>query len=239
MSSGLAVAASNSLNEGPIVDGTNHTVFTFTSDDSGTTGALASAAIVQANVQSSAPAQLARQGIGKKGNSNIRAGAFTDAYFTTPSTGYLYACGRGNNDAQPTLYRFGFNSATPPVMQGKNGTELTLTTGSAECSPLSELKNGTTDRLFAGVTVGGGSLCASAGCAQSFDGINGTMPSTTTHTTGENGGTSGIVVDNVSSSAEASSIYFSTLSGATSTATGCKSGGLGYCAVKLTQSGLQ
>ena len=124
-------------------------------------------------------------------------------------------------------------------MQGKNGTELTLTTGYAECSPLSELKNGTTDRLFAGVTVGGGSLCASAGCAQSFDGINGTIPSTTTHTTGENGGTSGIVVDNVSSSAEASSIYFSTLSGATSSATGCKSGGLGYCAVKLTQSGLQ
>jgi len=103
VSSGLAVAASNSLNERPIVDGTNHTVFTFTSDDSGTTGALASAAVVQANVQSSAPAQLARQGIGKKGNSNIRAGAFTDAYFTTASTGYLYACGRGNNDAQPTL----------------------------------------------------------------------------------------------------------------------------------------
>src|SRR5439155_24297664 len=89
VSSGLAVAASNSLTEGPIVDGTNHTVFTFTSDDSGTTGALASAAVVQANVQSSAPAQLARQGIGKKGNSNIRAGAFTDAYFTTASTGYL------------------------------------------------------------------------------------------------------------------------------------------------------
>ena len=38
VSSGLAVAASNSLNEGPIVDGTNHTVFTFTSDDSGITG---------------------------------------------------------------------------------------------------------------------------------------------------------------------------------------------------------
>ena len=136
VSSGLVVAASNSLNEGPIVDGTNHTVFTFTSDDSGTTGALASAAVVQANVQSSAPAQLARQGIGKKGNSNIRAGAFTDAYFTTPSTGYLYVCGKGSNDAQPTLYRFGFNSATPPVMQGQNGTELALTTGSAECSPL-------------------------------------------------------------------------------------------------------
>ena len=136
------------------MDGTNHTVFTFTSDDSGTTGALASAAVVQANVQSSAPAQLARQGIGKKGNSNIRAGAFTDAYFTTPSTGYLYACGRGNNDAQPTLYRFGFNSATPPVMQGKNGTELTLTTGSAECSPLSELKNGTTDRLLQALQSG-------------------------------------------------------------------------------------
>ena len=89
VSTGLGIAKSGNLNEGPIVDGTNHTVFMFTSDDSGTTGALASAAVVQANVQSSAPAQLARQGIGKKGNSNIRAGAFTDAYFTAPSTGPL------------------------------------------------------------------------------------------------------------------------------------------------------
>ena len=239
VSTGLGIAKSGNLNEGPIVDGTNHTVFMFTSDDSGTTGALASAAVVQANVQSSAPAQLTRKGIGKKGTSYIRAGAFTDAYFTTPSSGYLYACGRGISDALPRLYRFGFNGATPPVMQSQNGTELTLTTGSAECLPLSELKNGTNDRLFAGVTVEGGSLCASSGCVQSFDGINGTMPSTTAHTVSENGGTSGIVVDNVSSSAEASSIYFSTLPGTTSSATGCKSGGLGYCAVKLTQSGLQ
>ena len=93
VSSGLAVAASNSLNEGPIVDGTNHTAFTFTSDDSGITGG-ATAAVWQATVQSGAPAQLARQGIGKKGNSNIRAGAFTDAYFTTASTGYLMCAAR-------------------------------------------------------------------------------------------------------------------------------------------------
>jgi hypothetical protein len=51
---------------------------------------------------------------------------------------------------------------------------------------------------------------------------------------GENGGTSGIIVDNVSSSTQASSIYFSTLNNQ-----GCSTGGNGRCATKLTQSGLQ
>jgi hypothetical protein len=49
----------------------------------------------------------------------------------------------------------------------------------------------------------------------------------------EAGGTSGIVIDNVSSLAQASSIYFSTL--ATTT---CGDGNSGGCAVKLTQAGL-
>ena len=56
-----------------------------------------------------------------------------------------------------------------------------------------------------------------------------------TNTTDAVGGTSGIVVDNDSTAGQASSIYFGTL--ATST-TVCGSSAV-FCAVKLTQSGLQ
>jgi hypothetical protein len=57
----------------------------------------------------------------------------------------------------------------------------------------------------------------------------------TTNTTDVTGGTSGIVVDNNSTSGQASSLYFGTL--ATST-TICGTTAA-YCAVKLTQSALQ
>ena len=50
-----------------------------------------------------------------------------------------------------------------------------------------------------------------------------------------NGGTSGIVVDNISSAAQAASIYFTTLAAGTNA--NCGTGN--FCAVKLTQSGLQ
>jgi hypothetical protein len=53
--------------------------------------------------------------------------------------------------------------------------------------------------------------------------------------TQEGSGTSGMVVDNISSSAQASSVYF----GALSTTATCGIGGTGGCAVKLTQAGLE
>jgi hypothetical protein len=64
------------------------------------------------------------------------------------------------------------------------------------------------------------------------------ISSTTTPTLGapgqiaEAGGASGIIVDNVSASNQASSIYFTTLASSAS----C---GGNFCAVKLTQGGLQ
>jgi len=105
---------------------------------------------------------------------------------------------------------------------------LEISNNTGEASPLTELRNGTTDRLFVGVTKGsnGVGLCPfNAGCVENFD-ITLLMPTTTAAAAVlENGGTSGIVVDNVSTAVGASSIYFGPLGLAT--------------AVKLTQAGLQ
>jgi hypothetical protein len=59
----------------------------------------------------------------------------------------------------------------------------------------------------------------------------------TTAIAAETGGTSGMVVDNVSTASQASSLYFGTLGATTCSTTG--GGNVTACAVKRTQSGLQ
>ena len=133
------------------------------------------------------------------------------------------------------------------------------TTAGTECSPMTEVYNGTKDYMFFSVQGGGvGSNCGtmgggaagsnpSGGCVMSIivnDDANPTatsptaMPSGVQASIGEPGGSSGIIIDNISSSAQASSVYFSPLSFATSTANGNCASGIG-CAVKATQSALQ
>jgi hypothetical protein len=90
------------------------------------------------------------------------------------------------------------------------------------------------DQLFFGVqngclASGGGT----GGCIMSFDITTG-FPSASSAARPEAGGTSGIVVDNISAAAQASNIYFTTLS---DTTCGDSVSG-GGCAVKLTQTGL-
>jgi hypothetical protein len=199
-----------------------------------------SAVVVQANASL---AELARINVGKAGGSLLHPGTFDDRYFTLGATsGFLYVCGKqstangfATNNDKPTLYRIGFTGATPTLSCLAAGSACTAGTGALEISnntgegsSLTELKNGTTDRLFVGVTKGtnGVGLCPfGGGCIESFD-ITGSMPATTAVTAvSQAGGTSGIVVDNVSANAEASSIYFGPLGA--------------NLAVKLTQAGLQ
>jgi hypothetical protein len=207
----------------PIVDSTNGTVFAFSGNDG--TGAV----VVQANT---ALTQLARGSVGRGGASgtaiNLHAGAFSNGYFSTPSTGFLYVCGTLNSgNARPALYRFGFTGTTLNTA-GAGGPLQIGNTSPSECSPTTEFFNSNTtahtDTLFLGITtdcVTGGA----GGCIDDYN-ITGAMPTAALNGVGETGGTSGIVVDNVSTSAQASSVYFSTL-GAT------------HSAIKLTQSGLQ
>ncbi|MFZ0961730.1 MAG: hypothetical protein WAO35_12555, partial [Terriglobia bacterium] len=130
------------------------------------------------------------------------------------------------------------------VMTGTvNGPlDLSTTTTAQECSPLSEVYNPSegADWLFVGVPANCAFGGATGGCIMSFDITSGTIPTTAAATAAENGGTSGIVVDNVSPSAQASSAYFTTL--ASPGAGGCTqepSGDSTTCLVKRTQQGLQ
>jgi len=104
------------------------------------------------------------------------------------------------------------------------------------CSPLTSFFDGTNDRLFAGVGAFGATTGANLMTMWNIGTrITSNAATPTATATNELGGTSGISIDNTSSSPQASSIYFGTL--AVSAASPC--GANLYCAVKLTQSGLQ
>jgi hypothetical protein len=98
-----------------------------------------------------------------------------------------------------------------------------------ECSPLQEVYNSNTDIdwLFLSVAnycnaTGGGT----AGCAQNFMLPATGFPAPAVAGAAESTGTSGIIVDNISTAGQASNIYFGTLAGGSNSA------------VKLSQSGL-
>jgi hypothetical protein len=150
---------------------------------------------------------------------------FNHAWYTGSGTPLLYIAGTGTGTI-PTLYSVGFNGTG--IMNTTPTASAPLTTGMADSSPVTEFYNADllTDFLFVGVTnnciaTAGGS----AGCVMSLD-ITSGFPTVGTGTTAlaAAGGTSGIIVDNDSSAAQASSIYYATKTGAT--------------LVKATQSGL-
>ena len=128
----------------------------------------------------------------------------------------------------PTLYSVGFG-ASGVMNTSPDSTTAALATDVADSSPLTEFYNAELGRdfLLVGVTnncvaIGSG---GSAGCVMSLD-ISGGFPTVNAATTAlaAPGGTTGIVVDNDSTLAEASSIYYATKTGGT--------------LVKATQSGL-
>jgi hypothetical protein len=224
------------LTDGPIVDSSAGRVFIFGNDSTqgGTVEQVSTAlgSAVTVNV-----------GGGAHPGSVIHSGAFDSAYLSGSfTTGHIFVCGKNitNND-HPAIHRIGFNSSG--VMNSTSDGNLNLTSASnEECSPVTELLNGSTDRIFFSVannanqTTAG--CTANAGCVMSID-LGGTWPPTTvTHGVAASGGTSGIIVDNVSSSSQASSIYFTFLSNSTSGITCNGTANVG-CAVKLTQSALQ
>jgi hypothetical protein len=191
---------------------------------------------VVAQTSTSSFATVRTAAIGTANVVPIRSGTLNDAYFTVPtnmigttSEWFFYVCGVATGGpTNPVLYRIGF-TGTPPLMNTTaNATSVALSANNGEsCSPLTEFRNGV-DRIFLGLLT--------SAQVEFFD-----ISTTTTPTRGgtgnvapvpEAGGTSGIIVDNVSPIAQASSIYFTTQ------ANSANCGGT-RCAVKLTQGGLQ
>jgi len=246
-STSVAVSGNaGSITDAPIVDSTQGRVFAFTGNHTNATSGGAN--VVQADTSLSA-ASVTRLDVGIGRRSNLHDGAFDDAYFSNVATGHLYVCansgansGAASNAApnnQPTLKRISFNSdGTMAVVD--LGT-LLLATAMTTCSPVTEILNGTTDRMFFSVQASGSpAACAAFGCVMSVSVPTAnpfTFPSAVAAELPESGGTSAIVIDNVSAAGQASSIYFSILQNSTAAHRCGGTNGVG-CAVKATQSGL-
>ncbi len=217
-------AARGGIADPPIVDTFNEFVYAFSGDDGSNAVAL-QAFSEDFSVFTVAP-------IGNNAVVNIHAGDFNNDYFDEPNNSigttdewFLYACGVATDGTNfPVLYRIGFDTSRN-MNSTVDATSITLSSHASEqCSPLTEFKNtsDSIDRIFFGLTT--------SSLVEYFD-----VSSSTTPTLGASAassqGTSGIIVDNDSPQAQASSIYFTTLGNGGS----C---GLHRCAMKLTQSGL-
>jgi hypothetical protein len=197
---------------------------------------------------------------GTAAGSNLYSGTFDDAYLSAgPASGHFYACGKdAANSDRPAIYQLGFSSTG--VLNTSAGTPLVnlVSANGVACSPLIEIKNGTTDRIFFSVTnsafapiiflgtnIGGNatgcqpmSVFVSNGCVMSIALGGSWPPATTTAGVPASGGSSGIVVDNVGAGFQESSLYYTYLSASTTNVTCNGTTGVG-CAVKVTQSALQ
>jgi hypothetical protein len=156
---------------------------------------------------------------GKSPNQPGHAGAFDDAYFSSsaPSiTGFLYVCGIASATSDvATLYRIGFDGNG--VMNATTASgPLAMSSSTSECSPITELRNGATDRIFLGVTANGNlagtcsGTCTGGGCLYSFD-VTSTFPTTCSAKLASSSGTSGVIIDNDNGTSGASQVYFTPL----------------------------
>jgi hypothetical protein len=199
----------------PMVDAVNGFVYV----ESGSSGG--SAVLVQAGTTSFTSPTPVIATLGSGGHFKLHAPSFNAAYFSG-GTALIYDWALNAGDTGITLYGVGFtghtmNGGTPPLAnQFSVGSSTPV-----EFSPTTELLNGATDQLFV-------SGLANVNPNFIMENIN-AIPSSITAATAEGSGTTGIVVDDVSGSAQASSIYFGVLGPGTNANT----------AVKVTQSTLQ
>lgn len=179
-----------------------------------------------------APLQRAYVGRGNNANSTLFSGAFDEEYYTSPDAdGAMYIVGGAPNDTfVVTLWKIPLDNG---VMQtpiagrvvGENGGTVcnsngNCLTGTWNWSPVSVIKNGDNEYLYFSMSqLGSANGCAGA-CLYMLNlaDLNGSSSGTGSAWGPANqasaalavpGGTSGIIVDNVSSDPGASQIYFS------------------------------
>ncbi|HEY2821582.1 MAG TPA: hypothetical protein VGJ06_11125 [Candidatus Acidoferrum sp.] len=242
----------HSIIDAPIVDSSTQKVFVFYANYDGN-----NMAVVQSDTALSA--KVPTLAGSKLNQRHMHAGAFDNTYLGgTGNTGRLYVCG-GSATGQPTLMRVGFNNTAPtfPNATGTMNTTVDATPtlqvvsslNNVDCGPLTEFFNSNAaaasqDQLFFGVAGDSTSatcIAAGVGCVMSVNITNIPAALTMGSSIPEIMGPSGIIVDNNSTSAQASSLYFSNQGNSTNAikcgpATG---GTVGVgCAVKVTQAGL-
>lgn len=160
--------------------------------------------------------------VGINADGVLHSGDFDNNYYSATAGGYsnahVYFCGFANyaGYGEPTLYQIGFNANGIMKSTSVQGPQLIQdnVNDTDECTPLTEVYNGTTDYLFLGANdKAQPSGCANEGCVMSFN-LGATFgTSLAPIATFPLGGTaanaaSGIVIDNVSATKGASQIYF-------------------------------
>jgi hypothetical protein len=216
--------------------GASQRIFAFSGND-GTAGASAVVAQLRMDLTGLVRTHV---GLGSVGNAttnvDIHSGTFDNKYFgAAPNTGELFVCGTGPGNTNPYHYWIGFTSypvmnATPTGSIARNPTAPGLA-----CSPYSEIFNpninlgGNDHDLLISGLMGAGTN----GRIITNDISSGAIAIGLSNVSYP-GGVSGVVVDNVSTSGQASSVYFST-QGVVNVGS-CTNA---RCAVKLTQLALQ
>jgi len=201
----------------PVVDGVNGFVYAVSGVNGrtlATCGIGSCPVLVQTKVDLTSPLVAT---LGGQANINIHAPTFNDAYFSnaTSTTWLIYVQGYNGGGTHTRLYAAGFDAGRN-LVTGTPPNSIPLRSIAVETSPFTEFLNAGTDRLFL-------SLIA----PDTLDAFNiNAFPAGTSASVTELGGTSGIIVDDVSAQNQASSIYFATLAGS-------------HAAVKVTQSALQ
>jgi hypothetical protein len=236
----------------PILDPTTGKVFVFVGDTGGLLCVTSRAAcVVQAGVDLTG---MVRVNVGGAGAA-LHSGAFDNAYFNSSpgsTTGFLYVCGKTGGIDHPGIRQISFNPNGTMNTAGLRSLQVGNLPGAVgQCSPVTEIFNPNigagTDLIFFSVQSGGRGtvgttatncpLTAPTGCVMSIDVTSGAFPTALNNSLGEIGGTSGIIVDNVGTFGQDSSLYFSRLGQSSLTNCGGSGAALVGCAVKLTQQG--
>ncbi len=206
--------ATGGIVDPPLVDVVNKFIYVV----SGSNGA-GSSVLVQASASATDLGTPVIATLGGGTFHSLHAPAFNEAYYSsgTPANWLIYEWGVNTTNTLDEL--FGVTFTTGHVMTSGAAADTFTITGStvAEWSPLTEILSGSTDRLFAS-----GLTSVTPNVIE--ENITTTFPTAISTSASEGSGTSGIVVDNVSALAQASSVYFGAQ--------------VANTAVKLTQAGL-
>jgi hypothetical protein len=221
-----------------ILDSSAGKVFAFSGND-GTNGASAVVAQLNEDLTGLVRAHIGRGSFGNTStNVDIHTGAFDNNYFgASPNTGELFVCGTGPTNTNPFHYWIGFTAY--PIMNSTTTGSLARspTFAGLECSPYTEFYNPNInlngDSTHHDVLASGLMAAAPNGYIITNDISTGSVPGGLSSVQYD-GGVSGIIVDNFSTSGQASSVYFTT-QGRVTVGT-CSNA---RCAVKLTQLSLQ
>jgi hypothetical protein len=259
----VQVAVSPGIVDAPIVDSTNDQLWVVVSKDLGASVTTSSCGtpnqactgVIQLPTNFTASTTFTEDVMGVASTSTIYDGAFDNIYWSSANgTGSMYVS-TTNGTGEPKLERIPLTThafvaggacqggATLPANASSifcaNNIDNPFATAAGAPAPVTEILNGSTDYIFTSVPASGNQTGCTGSCIYSWVVTTALAANAAAaHGLTAAGGTSGIIIDNTSSSSGASQVYFSTLG----TAGTCASSGTlttGGCAVQASQAALQ